>query len=142
MNACLTPIELLKDNGIKLTKQRMSILQILIDTNQPLDAEGIYERLRENLEGCNLSTVYRNMELLVNLNLVIESTMGQKAYFSLNQHEHAHYVQCLSCKQVVQVDGCPFEQYERQLAEKLGFKMLGHRVELFGICKKCSDDEH
>lgn len=141
MSSCDLAQEWLKNNGIKLTKQRTGILQILMDAKRPLDAEGIYEMLRQNLEGCNLSTVYRNMELLVKLNLISETVMGQKTYFALNHHEHAHYVQCLSCKQVVMVDGCPFEQYERQLAEKLGFKMLGHRVELFGICKDCSEKE-
>lgn len=128
---------LLKENGLKTTKQRVAILGLLAETALPMDAELIFDRLKDRLEGCNLSTVYRNMEVLLNKNVVSETTMGLKSYFALNRNEHCHYVRCLSCHQVTVVSGCPFVQYERQLENELGYKMLGHKVELYGICSSC-----
>lgn len=128
---------LLKDNGLKLTKQRVAIISLLAETALPMDAELIFDKLKNRLEGCNLSTIYRNMEILLNKNIVSETTMGLKSYFTLNRNEHCHYVRCLSCHEVTVVSGCPFVQYERQLEHDLGFKMLGHKVELYGICSAC-----
>lgn len=138
MNENTSPEKWLKDNGLKSTKQRAAMISILLEATGPMDAEGILEKMKTLFTHCNLSTIYRNMEIMIQRRLVTESRMGVKAYFALNQHRHGHYVQCLSCKSVVMVEGCPFEQYERQLEESLGFKMLGHKVELFGICKTCS----
>lgn len=141
MNENTTPEKWLKENGLKSTKQRAAMVSILLEAKGPMDAEGILEKMKALFTHCNLSTIYRNMETMIQLRLVTESRMGVKAYFALNQHRHGHYVQCLSCKEVTLVEGCPFEQYEKQLEESLGFKMLGHKVELFGICKSCSNKD-
>lgn len=128
---------LLKLNGLKTTKQRLAIIGLLLDASLPMDAELIFEKLKDRLEGCNLSTVYRNMEVLLSKNIVAETTMGVKSYFTMNRNEHCHYIRCISCHEVTIVSGCPFVQYERQLEQELGYKMMGHKVELYGICQSC-----
>lgn len=129
--------QLLKDHGLKSTKQRSALINILLTSTSPMHAEQLLEVLKSDSVECNLSTVYRNMDLMIQCLLIAETKLDQKSYYSIKPHQHGHYIQCLSCKQVLLVEGCPMEQYEKQLEQKMGFKMIGHRVELFGICKDC-----
>jgi Fur family ferric uptake transcriptional regulator len=132
----------LKSNGLKSTKQRSTLIKILLETEIPLDADEILKQIRMVLQDCNLSTVYRNMDIMIERKLIVEMRLGTKSYYMLNKDQHGHYIQCVSCKQMVHVDECPFENFEEKLEQRLGFKLLSHRVELFGICKKCNGNDH
>lgn len=131
---------LLKEKGLKTTKQRLLLLKVLQDAPRPLNAEMILEEMKENLSGCNLSTVYRNMDLLLDRDVVHEINIDQKSYYAINQNQHGHYIQCIHCKEMTRIEGCPLEAYERDLESKTGFKVVKHRVELFGVCKKCANN--
>lgn len=129
---------LLKEKGLKTTKQRLILLEVLLNAPMPLNAETILEKMKLSLAGCNLSTVYRNMEILLTQDVIHEITIDQKSYYAINQSQHGHYIQCIHCKEMTRIDGCPLEKYERDLENKTGYKVVKHRVELFGICKKCA----
>lgn len=131
------PQEWLKEHGLKNTKQREMLIKLLMEATEPLDADCLLTKMKEMMIDCNLSTIYRNMEKMIQFHLILETKMNQKSYFSIDRQKHGHYIQCLSCKAVVMVEGCPFEQYERFLEQRTGYKMLGHKVELFGLCKDC-----
>lgn len=131
----------LKDKGLKNTKQREALIKILSEAEMPLGAEDILKQMKIMLTACNLSTVYRNMDQLLQRDLIVETRIGLKAYYALNHHQHGHYMQCVSCKQMVRIDDCPFESFEKKLEQQMGCKLLGHRVELFGICKRCNENE-
>lgn len=129
---------LLKEKGLKTTKQRLRLLKVLQESTTPLNAEMILEKMKGTLSGCNLSTVYRNMEILLDRDVVHEINIDQKSYYAINQSQHGHYIQCIHCKEMTRIEGCPLESYERDLETKTGYKIVKHRVELFGICKKCA----
>lgn len=131
----------LKDKGLKTTKQRAALIQILSEAEMPLGAEEILSLMKAMLTACNLSTVYRNLDLLLQKNLIVENRIGSKTYYVLNHHNHGHYMQCVSCKQMIRIEDCPFESFEKKLEQQTGCKLLGHRVELFGICKRCNETE-
>lgn len=131
---------LLKEKGLKTTKQRLQLLKVLQDASKPLNAEMILEQMKGSLSDCNLSTVYRNMEILLDRDVVHEINIEQKTYYAINQNQHGHYIQCIHCKEMTRIDGCPLEAYERDLESKTGYKVVKHRVELFGICKKCANN--
>lgn len=131
---------LLKEKGLKTTKQRLLLLQVLQDAATPLNAEMILEAMKGPLTGCNLSTVYRNMEILMARDVVQEVNIDQKSYYAINQNQHGHYIQCIHCKEMTRIEGCPLEAYEKDLETKTGYKVVKHRVELFGICKKCANN--
>ncbi len=131
--------ELLRREGLKNTKHRNSILNIIEKSAQPVTAEQIYFALVNQAVTINLSSVYRVLNTLVEKCLIIKSSMAgeNKAVFELNRFEHKHYVVCTQCKKIVAVPGCPLKEYENKLREEIGFDVQGHQLELYGICKDC-----
>jgi len=139
MNEQASYKDLLKHDGLKNTKHRNSILNIIEKSAQPVTAEQIYLELLSREVRINLSSVYRILSTLVEKCLIIKSTMpgDAKAVFELNRFEHRHHVVCTKCKQIISVDGCPLEEYEKKLREKMGFNIQGHQLEIYGICRNC-----
>jgi Fur family ferric uptake transcriptional regulator len=139
MSEPLSHQEALKHSGLKNTKQRHAILSVLEKSPQPLNAEQIYLALVNEKIAINLSTVYRVLNTLVAKELIIKtsSVKDNKALFELNAFEHRHHLVCVECKKIILVDECPFEEYEKKLKEKMGFTILGHQLEIYGVCEKC-----
>ncbi|MEI6578483.1 MAG: transcriptional repressor [Eubacteriales bacterium] len=131
--------DLLQHDGLKNTKHRNSILKIIEKSAQPVTAEQIYLALLNQAVAINLSSVYRILNTLAEKDLIIKSSMigDTKAVFELNHFEHRHHVTCTQCKNVISVDGCPLEDYEKKLREKMGFNIQGHQLEIYGVCKNC-----
>lgn len=131
--------KILKREGLKNTKHRNAILEVIENSAQPINAEQIFFELKDKKISINLSSVYRILESLVSKKLLIKSIIpgSNKAVYELNRLEHTHYLICSSCKKMFSVDGCPLEEYEKQLESKMGFEITGHKLEIYGVCKDC-----
>lgn len=129
----------LKREGLKYTKHRASIMKVISESGQPLGAEQVFIELQEKRVNVNLSTVYRTLESLASKGLIVKTSIGSdtKALFELNRMEHKHHLICMGCKKMLSVDGCPFEEYEKLLQDKMGFNVTGHKLEIYGYCQKC-----
>lgn len=129
----------LRRNGLKNTKHRTEVLRILEHSTQPVTADCVYRELEAEGKAISLSTVYRNLELLVAKNIVLKMNVveGGKSLFELNKMVHRHYLICLGCHKMFPVDDCPLDDYERTLQEKTGFSVTGHRLEIYGYCRDC-----
>lgn len=130
---------ILKRVGLKNTKHRNDILEIIDNSDQPINAEQIFFQLKNKKVDINLSSVYRILESLVSKNLLLKSNIpgASKALYELNRSEHIHYLICSSCKKMFSVAGCPIEEYEKQIASEKDFEITGHKLEIYGICKEC-----
>jgi Fur family ferric uptake transcriptional regulator len=130
---------ILKREGLKNTKHRNAVLEVLEDSGQPVTAEQIFLELKGKEISINLSSVYRILESLVSRGLAIKSniTGESKASYELNRSEHKHHLICSGCKKMIPIDGCPLEEYENQLKAKTDFDITGHKLEIFGYCKEC-----
>lgn len=131
--------DLFAGKGLKNTRSRNLIYGVLSETGLPMTAEQIFIKLKETDKSVNLSTVYRTLELFVEKGLVLKALIAEnnKAMFELNQHDHKHYLVCLNCKEMIPVEGCPLEEYEKVLNNKIGFDVTGHKFEIYGYCKNC-----
>jgi len=131
--------ESLQKEGLKSTKRRTSILEMLENSSQPLSAEDIFLRLKESEVSINISTVYRILETLTARGFLLKNTiMGDvRSLYELNRHEHKHHFVCLGCKLVIPISGCPLHAYEKVLQEQMGCEIQGHKLELFGYCSAC-----
>jgi Fur family ferric uptake transcriptional regulator len=130
---------LLKSNGLKNTKRRNSILEVLARTPQPITVDQVFLELQKNDVCINISTVYRILETLVSKGLVLKTNIigENKSLFELNQMEHKHHFICIGCKKMFAVDDCPFEQYGELIKAKMGFNVTGHKLEIYGYCRNC-----
>jgi len=135
--------EILKREGIKNTKHRCSIIEILGKSDAPVTAEDIFIRLHESSKSICLSTVYRTLETLISKGLVSKTIISSdnRAVYELNTAEHKHHLVCVGCKRMVSIDGCPFNEYEKEIQGKNGFDITGHKLEIYGFCPECRTDK-
>lgn len=138
--------ELLKKNGLKVTAQRVAILEAL--EQRPgchLTAEEIYDCVKEEYPEIGLATVYRTVQLLSELN-VIDKLSLDDGYIRYeigkmeqpNGHHHHHLI-CLNCGKVFAFEDDLLETLEERIAESLDFQVVNHEVKLFGYCKNCKE---
>lgn len=125
--------------GYKITKQRKAILEVLEYFETPVHAEDIFLKLKDLGMDISLSTVYRNLDMLQKQGLVVKAYMlnEDKARFGLSSKKN--YLVCQECKKIVIIDNCPFEKFKEELIEVHGFDILGHSIEVYGICPDCKN---
>jgi len=133
----------LKRSGLKNTKQRTSILDILEQSDQPIAAEQVFLELKEKDISVNLSTVYRTLEALADKNMVTKLSIAgdNRALFEYNHMVHRHYLVCLGCKKILGIDSCPLEDYEKALAKETNYTIAGHKLDIYGYCPKCQEKD-
>ena len=136
---------LLKQNGLKVTTQRVAILEVLDSRpGKHLTAEEIYDYVREKYPEIGIATVYRTIQVLSELNLIdklnlddgyvrYEISKGSKEDAS---HHHHHLI-CLNCGNVYAFQDDLLETLEERIMDTLGFQVVDHEVKLYGHCKGC-----
>ncbi len=131
----------IKSSGLKLTRHRQEIFQLLKESKQPVTAEQIYAALREKNISINLSTVYRILDSLSGSELVSKINIGEdkKNHYEYNCMAHRHYLVCLCCNNIFSVGDCPLGDYEKQVARQTDFVITGHKLNLYGYCSNCRD---
>lgn len=125
----------------RLTPQRRLILEIIAENkNRHLSAEDIYEILREGSSEIGLATVYRTLNLFVELNILHKVDLDEaRSRYELTpnrSHRHHHLI-CLKCGQVIEAQEDLLNQLEEAIERENGFLVLDHAVKLYGYCQKC-----
>lgn len=116
-----------------------SIINILEAATSPVSAEEIFQITKKDNKTLALSTVYRIIEKLLQAKVIHEIIKdGDKALYELIEDEHRHYMICTECKKLIPIDMCPFIELEHQLEKNTGFKITGHKFEIYGKCPECS----
>jgi len=130
----------LKEKGYKLTPQRRMILDILHHTDTHLSAEDIISEIQSRVDGVNKSTVYRTLELLESLGLVVKCELeGRMAYHHAEEGHHHHLV-CRQCGRVVDCDESVLKPLEDKMVQELGFKPDLKHLVVHGLCSQCRND--
>jgi len=129
----------LKDKGYRLTPQRMMILDAVEAADDHISAEEIYTHVCERYPNLNISTVYRTLELLKELELVTETDMGdgRVRYHSIKKGHHHHLV-CQECGKIIDLDEVVLAPLKDTLYRDYGFSADLKHLAIFGRCKKCS----
>lgn len=131
----------LKLNGLKSTKHRLAILDILEKNSQPVSAEQLYMEMQKRDIAINLSTVYRILDTLCAKNLVIRLNIegDNRTLFDFNRMVHQHHLICLECKKILAINRCPLEGYEKALAKETNYAIAGHKLDIYGYCPECQN---
>ena len=124
----------------KITKPRLAFAQVLVENqNVMLTAESLYAKTRALFPKANLSTIYRNLEALEQLNMLYKITTdkGVNLYkLKCASSHHHHHIICTSCGKVLDIHYCPFDTFAH-IAAEAGFTISEHRLELYGLCADC-----
>lgn len=130
--------EILTELGIKATRQRKAIIDVIVQAEAPLSADEIYDRIPKQSE-VNYSTVYRTLATLVDKGVLIKmGEVGGKIFYLLRSNAHNHHLICTNCNKLIEISQCPIENLSRQIAQNTGFIITGHHLELSGICPECA----
>jgi Fur family transcriptional regulator, ferric uptake regulator len=133
----------LKKAGLKVTLPRLKILQILeSEENHHMSAEDVYRSLLEAGEDVGLATVYRVLTQFEAAGLVTRHYFeGGHSIFELNQGEHHDHLVCIKCGKVEEFVDEEIEVRQGAIAEKAGFKITDHSLNIYGMCPSCQEKE-
>ena len=133
-------VQQLRERGFRLTPQREIILSVLHDIEGLATAEEIYQRVQRISTSVDISTVYRTLDLLQELNLVSWVDLGddQRRYELLGVHgPHLHLV-CQACGQVLAADLEVAQTFGERLKAEYGFQTALNHLSVPGLCSACA----
>ena len=130
-----------KGPGVRLTRQRQILLELIDKTGEHLDAESLFQMAKEKDPKINRVTVYRTLKMLKAGGLVDELDLmhygGDQHYYETRlKQEHAHVI-CLRCGKVEEFFGEPLQRLRKQVESHFGFQVLLARTEVGGYCAHC-----
>ena len=127
-------------DDLRMTRQRQVILEELQKERAHPTADELFKSIRKRLPRISLATVYRNLKILCELDLLrrIDVPGFQSRYDAfLEPHHHIH---CVKCGRVDDLECCPVcavAQASDQVAERTDYEILGHHLEFIGVCPAC-----
>ena len=136
--------DLLREKGLKVTSQRLMVLNILsAHGDEHLTVEEIYDLAKEESPEIGLATIYRTVQVLLELHVIEKVTVDDGfARYELNGeetgsgHRHHHAI-CTQCGKVYSLETDLLDTLEKQVFESLGFEVTDHEVKLYGLCSAC-----
>jgi Fur family peroxide stress response transcriptional regulator len=133
-------IEALRSKGYKATPQRVAICRIVLNSRDHPSAKQVYDEVKKIHPTVSLATVYKTLAVLKDLNLIQEFNLPQgQARFDSYMKPHINLI-CLQCGSITDLDDNSMIEITRKVAAAK-FKPKGQRIDIFGICRKCSITE-
>jgi len=125
--------------GLRRTAQREKILNKFLSTEKHVSAQELYKIVRKQDKGIGYTTVYRTMKLLSESGLCGEIDFGDGVlrYEHKYAHEHHDHLICRKCGRFIEVMNPNIEKLQVAMANMHGFTPERHKLEIFGICKRC-----
>lgn len=129
----------LASEGLKLTKQRQLIVSTFLNQKGHISAEELYAKVKTEDASIGLATVYRTLRLLVSASIAGERHFGEisSRYEPLKTDEHHDHLICSECGQITEFENPKIEKLQQEVAGKHKFDISHHKLELYGLCKKC-----
>ena len=126
-----------KKKGVKLTDQRKLIAKVMSDSHDHPDVDELYKRVSKIDSKISIATVYRTVKLFEEAGILAKHDFkGKKArYEELSESHHDHLID-LKTGEIVEFVDDEIEKLQKRVAEKLGYQLVDHKLELYGIKKK------
>jgi Fur family ferric uptake transcriptional regulator len=124
---------------LKRSRRRQAILDLFLGTERHLTADELYRLARRKHPAIGFATVYRTLKLLSACGLCREVVFedGVTRYEHQFNHAHHDHLVCTRCGVVVEVVDPEIERLQDRLARRHGFAPRRHRMELYGVCRRC-----
>lgn len=137
--------KILRNKGLKVTAQRRLVLEtVAAHPGEHLTAEEIYELVKNQYPEIGLATIYRTVQVLVDLQVIDKVSFddGLTRYELAvedeeRRHRHHHAI-CQKCGTVISIEADLLENLEQAVLDATGFCVADHEVKLYGYCKECS----
>ena len=121
-----------------MTPQRMLVIEALHDADKHISAEELYKQLHSRYPYANISTVYRTLELLKELDLVTEADFGEGCVrYHVAEKGHHHHLVCHSCGKIIDLDEAALHPLKDTLHQQYRFDADLRHLAISGECGKC-----
>ena len=123
-----------EEQGLRMTDQRRTIATILDSVIDHPDVEELYGRINKVDKSISLATVYRTVKLFEELGILekLEFGDGRARYEDADREHHDHLINVQN-GEVIEFVNSDIEKLQEKIAQELGFKLLGHKLELYGV---------
>jgi Fur family ferric uptake transcriptional regulator len=132
----------LEARGVRMTSQRRLLVSIIQDSPRHLDAARLLEIARKQDPGIDRATVYRTIALLKDRGLIDELDLmhieGEKHYYEAKTNRDHCHMACFQCGAIMEYASPSFEKLKDEIAAESGFRIRVVRLEVGGVCKRCS----
>jgi Fur family peroxide stress response transcriptional regulator len=133
-------IDKLRQDGHRVTPQRMAVLDVLLHTREHPTVEQIYEQVRAEFPMTSLATIYKTVTVLKEMGEVLElGSSGGSNRYDGNPHPHPHLI-CVECQSITDVEMSGLEDLPREVAQRTGYRIVGHQFDFFGVCPGCQEN--
>ena len=130
--------EALREAGLRATRQRTTVLDALHDRPDAVTAQELHAELRAAGEPVGLTTVYRTLAALAESGFLDAFTREGEQAFRLCSEAHHHHLICEACNRVEEITAEEVERWVDAVATRRGFRVTGHRADVFGVCADCA----
>lgn len=132
--------DIIKKKGLKYTKQREIIFETILESDDHLNAEEVYNKICAKYPEINIgiATVYRALVFLEEADLISSISLdrdGKK--FETNFKNHHDHLICVRCNKIVEFHDDDIEIKQENIAKDKGFELINHTMNLYGVCKDC-----
>jgi Fur family ferric uptake transcriptional regulator len=132
--------KIIRDLGLKVTNQRLAILEVVRNGGNHFTAQDVHERLNFLHPEIGFATVYRFLRTLTENQYVTEVRMGgMPARYEWAGKTHHDHLTCVQCSKIVEFENAEIEGLQEKVAKEFGFALTDHVLELYGICPDCKN---
>jgi len=129
---------MIRKMGLKVTSQRLAILETLSGGRAHVSAQEVFEKVNARHPEIGFATVYRFLRKMAEQNMVTEVRMGGlPARYELTPRHHHDHLTCVRCGLIVEFENQQIEALQEKVAEAHNFRLTHHVLELYGICPRC-----
>jgi len=133
----------LVSRGVRMTRQRRLLVEIIQSAERHLDANQLWQRAREQDPTLNKVTVYRTLAMLKRHRLVDELDLmhleGEKHYYEARSTRDHMHLTCVKCGRIQEFESALFEKLKGQIERERRFRIQVVRVEAGGYCDRCQE---
>jgi len=124
------------EKGLKMTEQRRVIARVLSDATDHPDVEALFKRAAKIDDNISIATVYRTVKLFEDAGILERHDFrdGRSRYEEVPESHHDHLID-VATGSVIEFRNEEIEKLQRRVAEELGFELIDHRLELYGVPK-------
>ena len=134
--------KIIRDLGLKVTSQRLLILDVIRSGPSHFTAQDVYENVSVKNPNVGFATVYRFLRTLSEHTFVTEVRMGgMPARYEWAGKRHHDHLTCTTCAKIVEFENTEIERLQAKVAKEFGFLLTDHLLELYGVCPECRSKE-
>jgi Fur family peroxide stress response transcriptional regulator len=128
----------LREREYRLTPQRIALLRLLTASDGHPSASQLYEQIKDQFPTTSLATVYKTLNVLKEIDEVLELGFSgdDNRYDGRKPYPHPHLV-CIRCQRILDPEVSLAHSLVQEVAQSSGYRLVGHRLDFYGLCPDC-----